>query len=163
MASSGLLGNEATGRIDDYPYAFGLLGRQRPRQLCAGTLMEVKGAGVKVSFVIKGEKTERDPNDGNRLTVKKLYGDVCHTYSSPRKTGEATARRITEHLVELGTRQAVQTVGLVEQKHAARYSHRLSRSHIKSGNCSRGNSSLSERPCPGILSISPNFSKVSII
>ena len=102
-------------------------------------------------------------DDKKALAVKKLYGDVCHTYPSPRKTGEATARRITEHLVELGIRQAVQTVGLVEQKHAARYSHRLSRSHIKSGNCSRGNSSLSERPCPGILSISPNFSKLRII
>ena len=88
---------------------------------------EMQGASIKVSFVIKGEKTKRIPNDANRLAVQQCYGNVSHTQSSPGKTGYAATRRIPEHLVELCTRQAIQTVILVEQEHVACKSHHVSR------------------------------------
>ena len=48
--------------------------------------MAIEGASVKVSSVVKGEKTKGDPNDANRLTVQKLYGDVGHAHPSPGET-----------------------------------------------------------------------------
>lgn len=86
--------------------------------------MDIKSAGVKASIVIKGYKPEREPNDANWLTVEKFYGDVGQTYPRPSKTGEAIACRFPKHLAELGTRQVIQTIAFIEQKHAERYSHR---------------------------------------
>jgi len=108
--------------------------------------MAIKSAGVKVSFIIEGEKSERNPNDATRATVNKFYRDVGHAYPTPGKTGEATACRIPEHLVKLDARQAIKRVVLVEQIHAAQYPHGLSRAHSKSGNSSRGNSNLAAFP-----------------
>ncbi|MBI5861042.1 MAG: hypothetical protein HZB64_02505 [Rhodocyclales bacterium] len=113
------LGDEAGGCVDDDRCCPVLSGQWRQRQLGSGPLMVVECASVKVSIVIKGKKTKRVPNDANRLAVQQFYGDVCHTHSSPGETGYAATRRIPEHLVELCTRQAIQTVVLVEQKHAA--------------------------------------------
>jgi len=85
--------------------------------------MAVESAGVKVPFVVKGEKTERGPGDMDRLAVLKLYDDIDHSHSGPGEAGEAEALRIAEHPLELGARQTKQTVVLIKQKHAARQSH----------------------------------------
>ncbi|MFA7321611.1 MAG: hypothetical protein WC000_09125, partial [Dokdonella sp.] len=88
------MGDEAGGCVDDDRCSLRLSSQLRPRQLGSGPLMVVECARVKVSFVIKGEKTERVPNDANRLAVQQFYGDVSHTHSSPGKTGYAATRRI---------------------------------------------------------------------
>lgn len=85
--------------------------------------MAIEGASVKVSFAVKGEETESDPNDADWLSVLKLYADVDHAHPSPGKAGQAATCRIPEHLPEFGARQAIQSIVLVEQKHAERQSH----------------------------------------
>jgi len=77
--------------------------------------MAVERVRVKASFVVKGEKTERGPNDANRLAVQKLHDDVGHARPGPGETRQAVACRIPEHLLEPGVRQAIQTVVLVER------------------------------------------------
>jgi hypothetical protein len=88
--------------------------------------MAIEGANIKVSFAVKGEKTESDPNDTKWPTVEKLYSDVGHAHPSPGEAEQAEACRISKHLRELCVRQAIQTVVLVEQKHSERQSHHVS-------------------------------------
>ncbi|MFH1602981.1 MAG: hypothetical protein ABIH03_03635 [Pseudomonadota bacterium] len=66
--------------------------------------MAIEGASVKVSFAVKNEETESDPNNADWLSVLKLYADVGHTYPSPGKAGQAATCRIPEHLPEFGAR-----------------------------------------------------------
>lgn len=87
--------------------------------------MAKEGAGVKVSLGIKGDKTEGDPDDADRLAVHKFYADVGHPHPRSGEAGQAVALRIQEHLPELLVRQAIQSVGLVEQKHPKREAHQL--------------------------------------
>jgi len=95
--------------------------------------MAIEGASVKISVAVKGEKTKGDPNDANRLTAPKLYGDVGHANPSPGKAEQAVTCRIPEHLLELCVRQAIQTVVLVKKKHAEQKSHYAS----TGGECTR--------------------------
>ena len=69
--------------------------------------MAVECARVKASLVVKRDKTERSPNDANRLAVQKLYDDLGHAHPSPGEAGQAVACRIPEHLLEFGIRQAI--------------------------------------------------------
>jgi hypothetical protein len=85
--------------------------------------MAIEGASVKISVAVKGEKSKCDPNDANRLTAPKLYGDIGHANPSPGKAEQAVTCRILEHLPKLRVRQAIQCIVLVEQKHAERQSH----------------------------------------
>ena len=83
------LGDEAISCIDDCPLAHCLRDRYRQCQLCSSPLMAIEGASVKISVAVKGEKTKCDPNNANRLTAPKLYGDIGHANPSPGKAEQA--------------------------------------------------------------------------
>mgnify|MGYP001613912288 FL=1 len=139
------LGDETISCIDDCLCAPRLSDRRSQPQLRASPLMAIEGASVKISVAVKGEKSKGDPNDANRLTAPKLYGDLGHANPSPGKAEQAVTCRIPEHLFELCVRQAIQTVVLVKKKHAERKSHYAStRGECTRSTCRRGHLIRSE-------------------
>jgi hypothetical protein len=80
--------------------------------------MPAECARVKASFIVEGEHIERSPNDANRLAAKKLNDNLGHAHPMPGEDWKVVACPIPQHLLELGVRQAIQPVILVEQKPA---------------------------------------------
>lgn len=119
------LSDEAVGGIDDSSSLENLGAQRRQRQLCTRPLLAIERALVKVSLVVKGDKAEGDPDHPNRLAVQELHDDVGHAHSGSSKSGPPMACRIPQHLVELGVRQAIQAIVLVEQKPTTRHPHHV--------------------------------------